>query len=161
MGDEQLIIRPEDLIRLLGLNDEKMDCAGVKLTLHSIYMLEEPGELSIDARKIPRYRELVCTTKCMVPMGVYIVRYNEYIKIPNGYVGLAIPRSSLLRMGVTIHSAVWDPGYEGQGIGLMIVFNPHGVILSKGVQIAQLVYFKMTGETRKIYNGVYKGEKAN
>ncbi len=156
-----MIIRPEDLVRLLGLNDEQVDCAGVKLTLHSIYMIEEQGELTIYNRNIPKYREFVCTTKCFVPMGVYIVRYNEYIKIPNGYVGLAIPRSSLLRMGVTIHSAVWDPGYEGQGIGLMIVFNPHGVILSKGVQIAQLVYFKMSGVTKKTYNGIYKGERVN
>ena len=156
-----MIIRPEDLVQLLNLKEEQVDCAGIKLTLHSIHMIDEPGELSINTRKIPKYRELVCTTKCLVPMGAYIVRYNEYVKIPNGYIGLAIPRSSLLRMGVTIHSAVWDPGYEGQGIGLMIVFNHHGVILSKGVQIAQLVYFKMSGETQKVYNGVYKGEKVD
>ncbi|MCD6300933.1 MAG: deoxyuridine 5'-triphosphate nucleotidohydrolase [Staphylothermus sp.] len=154
-----MIIRPEDLIQILKLSEEQIDCTGVKLTLHSIYTLEGRGELSIDTRKIPKYRELVCTTKCLVPMGAYIVRYNEYVRIPNGYVGLAIPRSSLLRMGVTIHSAVWDPGYEGQGIGLMVVFNPHGVTLSKGVQVAQLVYFKMSGETQKIYRGVYKGER--
>lgn len=94
-----------------------------------------------------------------LPPGAYIVRYREYVKIPDDCIALAIPRSSLLRMGATLYTAVWDPGYKGRGYGLLAVFNNRGIVLEKGAQIAQLVYIKMTGRTSFTYRGTFYGER--
>ncbi|ABN70298.1 deoxyUTP pyrophosphatase [Staphylothermus marinus F1] len=154
-----VVLRPEDIKSLIGLSDESLDCSGIKLTLKTIYVPETVGELRVDGRVLPEYEELRCDPMCRLSSGAYIVRYNEYVKIPNGYMGLVFPRSSLLRMGATIYTAVWDPGYEGQGIGLLAVFNKQGIVLEKNVQLAQLVLFKMSGETMFSYKGTYLGEK--
>jgi dUTP pyrophosphatase len=155
-----VVVRPEDLIHLLGIPIEKLDCAGLKLTIKRIYKVNGRGELRKAEKKIPQYIEAPSRNNAyFLKPGAYIVRYNEYVRIPNGYIGLAIPRSSLLRMGATIHTAVWDPGYEGMGVGLLIVYNNDGIIIEKNTQVAQLVYLKMSGLTKHTYEGVFKGEK--
>ncbi len=154
------VVRPEDLVSILGISTDKLDCAGLKLTVKKIYRIYGRGELWVSDKKIPSYIEAPSSNNVyFLEPGAYIVRYNEYVRIPNGYIGLAIPRSSLLRMGATLHTAVWDPGYEGMGVGLLTVYNDEGVIIERNTQIAQLIYLKMTGLTKFTYKGVFKGEK--
>lgn len=154
-----VVLRPEDIELLLGLPVNRLDCAGIKLTLKSVYVPETNGELRISDKALPKYKEIKCDPICRLGRGAYIIRYNEYVRIPNGFIGLVFPRSSLLRMGATIYTAVWDPGYEGQGIGLLAVFNESGVVIERNAQVAQLVLFKMSGETRFLYKGSYLGER--
>ena len=154
------VLRPEDLVELLGVSYKETDCAGLKLHLDRIYVLETHGHLGLEDRVLPKYREIAPVDGSFkLGPGPYYVKYKEWIEIPNGYMGLAIQRSSLIRMGTTLYTAVWDPGYRGRGSGLLVVHNPHGIIIDKGAQIAQLVLFRMTGETRKTYNGYYQGEQ--
>lgn len=154
------VLRPEDLVGLLGADYEEIDCVGLKLHLDRVYVLETHGHLGLENRVLPKYREInPANDSFRLRPGPYYVKYKEWIEIPNGYMGLAIQRSSLIRMGATLYTAVWDPGYRGRGSGLLVVHNPHGIIIDKGAQIAQLVLFRMTGETRKTYNGYYQGEK--
>jgi len=154
------VLRPEDLVELLGVRLDDTDCAGIKLHLDQVYSLGSNGRLGINDRKLPEYREIEAFDNIYrLGPGPYYVKYREWIEIPNGFIGLAIQRSSLIRMGATLYTAVWDPGYKGRGSGLLVVHNPHGIEIEKGAQIAQLVFFKMTGTTRKTYNGYYQGEK--
>jgi hypothetical protein len=69
---------------------------------------------------------------------------------------LARPRSSLLRCGVTIGTAVWDAGYSGRSRSLLVVHNARGFRLQQGARVAQLVFFGLTGETG--LSRVYQGE---
>lgn len=155
-----VIIAPEDLSVILGKSLDAMDCAGLKLTLGEVYRLESMGSLGKDAKKLPVYKPLEPRNgKYILRPGPYLVKYNEYIKIPNGYIALAIQRSSLIRMGATLYTAVWDPGYRGRGSGLLVVHNPHGIIIEKNSQVAQLVFIKMSRETRLLYSGSYLGEE--
>ena len=78
--------------------------------------------------------------------------------MPTDCGGLCFPRSSLLRMGLTVPTAVWDAGYGGRGEGLLIVTNPHGVRLQRGARIAQLVVFRLTQPASQAYQGRYQGE---
>nr|WP_052833666.1 hypothetical protein [Staphylothermus hellenicus] len=100
------VLRPEDIKLLLGLSDNMLDCAGIRLTLKTIYVPKTIGELRMNDKVLPRYEEIKCDPICRLSSGAYIVRYNEYVEIPNGYMGLVFPRSSLLRMGATIYTAV-------------------------------------------------------
>ncbi len=69
--------------------------------------------------------------------------------------GLVFPRSSLLRMGVHLPTAVWDAGYRGRGESLLLVVNPAGLRVQRGSRIAQLVLFRLTEQTRG-YQGRYQ-----
>ncbi len=160
MVSRMSVLTPEDLSRLFRVDLDRIDCAGLKLTLGEVYKLESRGVLSRSGKELPSYALVEPDNGYyyLLP-GPYYIKYNEYLKIPNGYIGLAIQRSSLIRMGVTLYTAVWDPGYEGRGSGLIVVHNPHGVAIERGVQVAQLVIIKMTGYTKKLYRGSYFREK--
>lgn len=128
---------------------------GVDLTLEEIYTFQTLGFLAKNSREIPEYRKIPGTVFNLRP-GAYVIRYKEWIKIPLNAIGIVLPRSSLLRMGATIYSALWDSGYEGRGVGLLSVFNPHGIKIEKGARIAQIFFIsaRSSGE----YKGIWKGE---
>ena len=89
--------------------------------------------------------------------GTYIITYNEIVHLSKNIMALATPRSSLLRCGVTVNTAVWDAGYSGRSQSLMVVYNPRGFRLERNARLIQLVFFKLTGETEG-YSGAYQGE---
>ncbi|MBI3743598.1 MAG: deoxyuridine 5'-triphosphate nucleotidohydrolase, partial [Chloroflexi bacterium] len=68
-------------------------------------------------------------------------------------------RSSLLRCGAALHTAVWDAGYSGRSESLMVVYNPAGFTLEHNARIMQLVFFALAQEVHEGYRGVYKGER--
>lgn len=90
--------------------------------------------------------------------GPYRLTFSEQIRIPADCCGFVLPRSSLLRSGVTIHTALWDPGYEGKGKVLLYVLNTKGAVISIGARVAQLVVFRLSGLPHRIYSGQYQNE---
>ena len=92
----------------------------------------------------------------LVP-GAYIITYNEVVHLPNDIMALARPRSSLLRCGVTVGTAVWDAGYSGRSESLMVVYHPQGFRLQRNARVLQLVFLRLTRDTEG-YQGTYLGE---
>ncbi len=90
--------------------------------------------------------------------GVYKVVYNEVVKMPLDVAAIARTRSTLLRNGAEVGTAVWDPGYEGRSSSMLTVHNPYGLRLKKDARIAQLIFFH-TGEVGKGYSGIYQKER--
>ena len=91
-----------------------------------------------------------------VAPGGYIAKYNEVVEVPKDALGIVLPRSSMMRSGATIFSAVWDPGYRGRGMGLMFVTNP--LRLYRNARICQIFFVKLEGEAQRLYEGKYQGE---
>ncbi|MBI2850137.1 MAG: deoxyuridine 5'-triphosphate nucleotidohydrolase [Chloroflexi bacterium] len=89
--------------------------------------------------------------------GPYLITHNEIVHLPNNVMALGRPRSSLLRCGVTVNTAVWDAGYSGRSQSLLVVYNPLGFRLQKFARVVQLVFFHLTGETEG-YKGAYQRE---
>jgi dUTP pyrophosphatase len=89
--------------------------------------------------------------------GAYIITYNEIVHLPKNIMALARPRSSLLRCGVTVNTAVWDAGYSGRSQSLMVVYNSHGFRLQRNARLVQLVFLWLTEETEG-YHGAYQRE---
>lgn len=138
---------------------ESVQPAGVDLTLAEVELLEGPGLLGKESRVLPKARSFECGDGlCTLAPGVYRIRFGEAVSIPQGHVGLCFPRSSLLRMGVYLGCAVWDPGYTGRGQALLAVLNPHGFQVEIGARIAQLVVARVEGPWTDVYRGVYIGE---
>jgi deoxycytidine triphosphate deaminase len=92
--------------------------------------------------------------------GAYQIRYNEKVKIPVECSGYVFPRSTLMANGAMLFSALWDSGYEGQGRGLLVVFNHHGMEIFENARVGQMVFIRAENPENKKYDGVYQGEKA-
>ena len=80
------------------------------------------------------------------------------MRIPSTLAAYIMPRSTMLRCGATLHSALWDPGYEGRGEGLLEVGNENGITVKKNARIGQIVFMSLREEAKELYEGRYKGE---
>ena len=157
LSGDFLIWAGKEILRWISnVDDDQIQPNGIDLTVGRIYKFKGPGLLTRQEREIPEYQELESDYWHLKP-GAYIVRYNEFIRIPKNAVGIVLPRSSLLRMGATIYSALWDSGYEGRGIGLLEVFNSHGIRIERNARIAQIIF--VSARSSGTYEGVWKGEK--
>lgn len=93
--------------------------------------------------------------------GIYHVTYNEVVALPLDVMALGRPRSSLNRNGVTIHTAVWDAGYEGRSTSLLHVLNPAGFRVQRDARILQLVFITLNVAAESGYSGIYQGENVS
>lgn len=143
---------------------------GVDLTVQKVEMFLEQGVIDFDNyhRFLPTMREptsVVWTDPdgefYRLTPGCYMVTYNEVVHVPEDYRGSAKPRSSLLRMGCTMETAIWDPGYYGRSQSLLVVHNQFGLALRKNARVAQIEFVKLDEEASKIYEGIYQGENIN
>lgn len=87
--------------------------------------------------------------------GGYILQYAEPVSIPAEHVGFVLPRSSLMRNGAMLNTAVWDAGYSGRGEGLLQVHTE--LTLERGARVAQLVL--AAADHEGVYEGSYQGER--
>ncbi|GAH90234.1 unnamed protein product, partial [marine sediment metagenome] len=147
----------EDYINL----EEQVQPNGIDLTLREVALLQSSGKIAVkdNQRLVSDVAPLVFDGLNFIDLmpGAYIITYNEIIHLPKNVMALATPRSSLLRCGVTINTAVWDAGYSGRSQSLMVVYNPRGFRLQRNARIVQLVFLQLTKETEG-YQGAYQGE---
>jgi len=141
--------------------EQQLQPNGIDLTLREVSMLQSAGVIAVDnsQRQVSELAPLVFDGLGYIDLvaGIYMITYNEIVHLPEDITGLAAPRSSLLRCGVTIGTAVWDAGYSGRSQSLMVVYNPQGLRLQRNARIVQLVFFKLTQKTGG-YRGTYQGE---
>jgi dUTP pyrophosphatase len=141
--------------------EEQVQPNGFDLTLREIALMQSAGRITAanSGRLLPSLAPLVFDGHGFIDLvpGTYIITYNEIVHLPNNIMALARPRSSLLRCGVTVGTAVWDAGYRGRSQSLMVVYNPQGIRLQKDARIVQLIFFPLTRETEG-YQGAYQGE---
>lgn len=93
-----------------------------------------------------------------LPPGHFLITFNEVVNLPRWLMALGRPRSSLLRMGVSLHTAVWDAGYSGRPQALLVVHNVGGLRLQRDARVAQLVFFPLNAPGGRGYDGRYQRE---
>jgi len=143
------------------IGDSQFQPAGVDVTLNKILKFSTAGHIDFDnkERKISETETIEFENEWItLPPGSYKVVFNEHVKIPQDAAALCLPRSSLLRSGITLECAVWDPGYEGRSEALLIISNPNGAKLKKNAKIGQMVFIKLSEAAKDSYKGVYQGE---
>lgn len=166
------ILSREDILKMLKasppLVDNLVDIQqqvqpnGIDLTLKEVALLSSSGSLGLSnkSRALSSTSPLVFDGLGRIDLlpGCYLVTYNEVVNIPRNIIALATPRSSLLRCGVSIHSAVWDAGYSGRSQSLMVVYNPRGFRIYRNARIIQMVFFLLSREVAQGYQGIFQGE---
>lgn len=141
--------------------EEQLQPSGIDLTVRELAAYTSGGIITCDnTRRIisdTRRLEFGERNRIHLTAGAYLLTYNEIVNLPLGLMALALPRSSLLRSGAAVHTAVWDPGYRGRAQSMLSVYNPAGFTLEKDARVVQLVFFTLE-ETGEGYQGAYQGE---
>jgi len=141
--------------------EEQVQPNGFDLTLREIALLQSSGRIGVQnsQRLVPDLAPLVFDGLGFIDLvpGAYIITYNEIVHLPKNIMALGRPRSSLLRCGVTVGTAVWDAGYSGRSQSLLVVYNPQGFRLQRNARITQLIFFRL-GQKTEGYQGAYQGE---
>jgi dUTP pyrophosphatase len=158
---KELICGKPPLIEAYIDLDQQLQSNGFDLTLRQIDIMQTSGQITTDngRRQLSSLSPLIFDGLGFIdlPAGIYSITYNEIVHLPRNVMALATPRSSLLRCGVTVNTAVWDTGYSGRSQSLLVVYNPRGIRLEKNARIVQLVFFALDRETEG-YRGTYQGE---
>jgi len=158
---KRLLKNEPPLVEGLLNPEEQVQPNGVDLTLRDIAMLQMPGTIAVSnaQRVVSDTSPLVFDGLGYIDLmpGVYSITYNEIVHLPKDVMALARPRSSLLRCGVTVGTAVWDAGYAGRSESLLVVYHPQGFRVQKNARVVQMIFMKLSGEAEG-YNGTYQGE---
>ena len=147
-----------------GLSDpvQQVQPNGIDLTVGSVALLSSRGRVGVgnEERELSAYALLTFDALGVLDLipGCYMVTFNETVHLPKYVMALGRPRSSLLRCGVSLHTAVWDAGYSGRSQSLMVIYNPYGFRLAKNARIMQLVFFLLSEEAVEGYSGIFQGE---
>ena len=135
---------------------------GVDVRIDRVFKLTSPALLGAsDALREPAAREELQPDAdgwWDLHQGSYVVVIKEKVNLPADLMALARPRSTLLRSGVAIHTAVWDAGYTGRSEALLAVLNGRGFRVQRGARVMQLVFMRLESPTQKGYTGRYQGE---
>lgn len=152
---------PPLLEGILGA-EEQIQPNGIDLTVKAVSVFSSSGNINYENKT----RVLSATTP--IPFGdagainlqpgSYLITYNEIVHLPMGIMALGFPRSSILRCGVSIHTAVWDAGYSGRSQSLLVVHNARGFCLHRNARVTQLVFFYLEQEVGQGYQGIFQGE---
>jgi dUTP pyrophosphatase len=157
----ELLLRQPPLIEQLLEPEVQIQPNGVDLTLDSVSRLQGSGTIALtnSARIVPE-RESIDPDSggwFVLSPGTYVIRLQEIVALPRDVMALGWPRSSLLRSGAAIHTAVWDAGYRGRSEALLMVFAREGIRLARGARVLQIVFFRLEAPTHA-YAGAYQGE---
>jgi dUTP pyrophosphatase len=135
---------------------------GMELTLQKIERFTSAGAVAFDniERELPRMEPMNFDPAGWIILlaGAYLVTFNEIVNIPRDVAALARARSTLLRCGASLETALWDPGYRGRSQSLLVVYNPNGLRLKKNARLMQLVFMRLEKDAEKVYSGKYQGE---
>lgn len=153
------VLDGEKVAEILGIKDkEQVQPNGVDLRLDAVYSFRksvyEFGVNEKEDESIPLIPE---NEEFEMKKGAYLVGFMERITIPRDCVGLVLPRSTLLRHGLDLRTALWDSGYEGKGRSMLVCYRSRAKLV-RGSRIAQMVILRTEG-VKEIYRGRYQGEE--
>lgn len=149
--------------------EEDYQPSGLDLRLGKVFYLNQEKDFYglIDGEKyLPEHEYLKpVLLKCreddyvagwfLEPQVPYICQVRNQINIGDKNAQFYLPRSSLLRAGVNVYTALGDLGYNGHLSFLVINHGQKRFFIGEGERFAQLVDFEVRGGSES-YNGDYQ-----
>ena len=153
------LLGEKELRRLFPEYNDTIQASGIDLKMDKLYKQAGPGSLIDNEKNLPPLEEVECVDGIytLESKTSYSVTIMGKTKIPVGYTMLYLPRSTLLRSFISVHTAVGDPGFYGT-LQFMIVNNgDYDYKIKRGERIAQAVVFKVEGSGE--YTGSYREDE--
>ena len=88
--------------------------------------------------------------------GTYDITFWEGCKIPNNRVAFIKQRSSLWRNGTLINSPVFDPGFQTDNMGTIMLVT-ETIFIEKDARVAQIYFHEC--DPAEEYNGQWQNDK--
>ena len=120
--------------------------------IDGLKVVPDKSELVMNALSVNGEIKSVYSLRPGVP---YLATVENQIKIDKESAQFYKPRSTLLRSGVYVMTALGDPGYNGHLSFLMMNFLPTDFVITKGERFAQLVDIRVDGAVNE-YDGDYQ-----
>ena len=133
---------------------------GYDLTLKDVKRIRG-GSVLQDATLVNEYAQVPTTTQngremFILPAGEYSITFEQGVKLPSNKTAFIRHRSSILRCGGIITSGVYDPGFEVDEMGgVLIATQP--ITIEKGARVAQIIIFDSS--EAELYDGQWQGAK--
>jgi len=157
----RLLATPAPLIEGFVSLDEQLQPNGFDLSVRDVSVFSSAGAMGASKeRTISKVTAIAFDAAGYADLkpGPYLVTFNEVVNLPRDLMAVARTRSSLLRCGVSVPSAVWDAGYHGRSQSLFVVHNPSGFRLAQNARVLQLVFLKLSAIAESGYNGLFQKE---
>lgn len=149
-----------DLLKLFPEYEDSIQPSGMDLKMDKLFRQIDSGSLIDNQKNLPELEEVECdddNVYTLEPKTAYSVTVMGKTKIPVGYTMLYLPRSTLLRSFISVHTAVGDPGFYGTLQFLIVNNGNYPYRIKKGERIVQAVVFKVSGSGK--YDGSYQEEE--
>ncbi|MCK4327137.1 MAG: deoxyuridine 5'-triphosphate nucleotidohydrolase [Candidatus Diapherotrites archaeon] len=133
---------------------------GFDLTGHELFKFKGAGSLDFSnkERVFPETEPVVFEDMwALLEPGIYKVKTNEYVNLPDDVIAFAQTRSSLLRMGAFTVHGFWDAGFHGKSEFSLVVQNPHGLRFKQNARVAQIMFIRLNNSVDEAYSGMHKG----
>lgn len=147
----------KELIKLFPDFKELVQPSGIDLRIDEVFKQKGPGSLIDNEKNLPELERLEPPVYTLKPKTAYLTSIDRKIKIPKGFSMLYLPRSTLLRSFVSVHTAVGDPSFYGTLQFMVYNYGAFDYTIKQGERIAQAVVFPVTGSGE--YNGSYQEEE--
>ncbi|MHB1907628.1 MAG: dCTP deaminase domain-containing protein [Nitrososphaerales archaeon] len=139
---------------------EQIQPAGYDVTVSNVYAHSKSVfTLGISKSENSKLEQITANADGFFDLGsgIYKIELNEITTIPKDAIGILFPRSTLLRNGIDVRTALFDPGYSGQPSVMLVCHRP--LKLERFSRIGQLVIIQSDSEFAKQYSGQYQGER--
>jgi deoxycytidine triphosphate deaminase len=134
---------------------------GYDLTLKSIKKVSG-GVVMQDKTTIADYTEVTPSVNndgkfiFKLEPGTYSLTFEQGCKLPNNMTAFIRHRSSILRCGAIIKSGVFDPGFEVDEMGSIMIVT-ESMIVEKSARVAQIIMFE--NNEAELYNGQWQKDR--
>ena len=135
---------------------------GFDMSIREVFRFTSPGSMgAADVDRVLSETEILEFEPdgwLQLEPGPYLVTFNEIVNLPLDVMALGQSRSSLLRSGVGVQTAVWDAGYRGRSQALVAIYHPDGYRVQRDARLMQLIFFQMEISASQGYQGRYQSE---
>jgi len=161
LGYDKIVELIKNGLLIENVDEKNIQPSGVDLRVKRIYRLREGGYLGTNDRKTPDVDSVSDRPGekfRLEPNEFVLVETMEKVNMPKDITGIVLPRSSLFRCGVSLHTAVVDPGFQGTLTFGMKNLSEFPFEIEIGSKIGQIVFEEVRGNV-KLYDGKYQGGK--
>lgn len=133
---------------------------GYDLTLKEVKKIKG-GTVSTIQTIVTPYEEVNTTTVndnyeyYVLEPGTYSLTFEQGVKLPKSKTAFIRHRSSILRCGGIITSGVYDPGFEVDEMGAVLIAT-QPITIEKGARVAQIIIFD--NFDAELYAGQWMGK---